>query len=887
MALAAGTRLGPYEITGQLGAGGMGEVYRATDTRLGRTVAIKVLPEHLAGRADLRERFEREAKAVSSLNHPHICTLHDVGEQDGTHYLVMEYVEGETLARRLKDGKLPIKELLRYSIQVADALDKAHKKGVVHRDLKPANIMLSRTGVKLLDFGLAKLRPDAATTGTTSSEFPTVDSQLTHAGTVVGTLQYMSPEQLEGRDADVRSDIFAFGLIMYEATAGRRAFEGKSQASLIGAILHLDPTPVSGLSDVTPELEHIIHKSLSKDPGDRWQTAQDLCGELTWVSQGGGARPQSGKSRAIGQSLWIAAAGAVVAMLVLIALQYSPQSEVESYTTRFFVNAPAGTMISPVPADLSISPDERKIVFAALQDDGTKALWVQSLDSFDATALAGTENAFSPFWSPDSEEIGFFTKGTMQRISISGGASSIICDVPDGRGGTWNSDGTIVFARNLRAPLFRVAAIGGDPVQLTSLDPTRTETAHLWPLFLPDGRSFLYLAWSDEPQNRMIRSGSLDRVDTRELLRAQSNIALTAGHVLFVRDGRLMAQALDTNALGVLGEPFPVAQDVWLNPATGRSTFSASGNGAIVYRAGVNWGIGQLAEFDRDGVQGEVFGEESSLGNPELSSDQSTLLMDIRDVRQSSRAVWARDLERASSFPFTFGGAEDTAPMMSQDGTQTLFVSDRDTVSNQIYSRSADAPIVSLLTPPNVRFLHDWSDDERLVIYDSSGPGTGWDLWMFPPTLDAEPQPLLRTQDNEIHAQVSPNGLWFAYSSDETGRYEIYVQRFPGGGGRQTVSIDGGMQPRWSADGGELFYLAPDRKLMSAIVGSESTFEAEPPQALFQTSVYGPSVVRSRNNYVVVGNGESFIVNSMVDTEQPFSVVLNWFEELKGQLPVP
>ena len=609
VALAAGKRLGPYEIAEQLGAGGMGEVYRATDTRLDRTVAIKVLPEHLAERVDLHQRFQREARAVSSLNHPHICMLHDVGEQDGIHYLVMEYVEGRTLANRLGDGKLPIKELLQYSIQIADALDKAHRKGVVHRDLKPANIMLTQSGVKLLDFGLAKLKTDSVFTQTPPSEFPT-DSQLTNAGTVVGTLQYMSPEQLEGREADARSDIFSLGLVMYEATAGRKAFEGKSQASLIGALLHLDPPPVSEHSDVSAEFEHIIHKSLNKDPEDRWQTAQDLCGELNWVSQGrqSGRKPES-EPKATRQIPWVAAAAAVAAVLGLVAWAYFPRPESDSYTTRFFVGAPAGTMISPAPADLSISPDGRKIVFAALGDDGSKSLWVHSLDSFSAIALGGTEDAFSPFWSPDSEYVGFFTKGTMQRIPLSGGPPSIICDVPDGRGATWNRDGAIVFAPNLRAPLFRVAAIGGEPVPITSLDSSRTETAHLWPQFLPDGRHFLYLAWSDEPENRMIRAGSLGGDIAGEVLRAQSNIALTPGHVLFVRAGRLMAQAFDPKALSVVGEPFPAAQDVWLNPATGRASFSASATGAIVYRNGINWGIGQLAQFDREGNRLEVFGE--------------------------------------------------------------------------------------------------------------------------------------------------------------------------------------------------------------------------------------------------------------------------------------
>ncbi len=667
-----------------------------------------------------------------------------------------------------------------------------------------------------------------------------------------------------------------------------RPSKGRAQASLIGALLHLDPPPVSEHSDVTPEFEHIVHKSLNKDPEDRWQTAQDLCGELNWVSRGrqSGRKPE-GESKATRQIPWVATAAALAAVLALVASAYFSRPESDSYTTRFFVGAPAGTMISPAPYDLSISPDGRKIVFAALGDDGGKSLWVHSLDSFSAIALGGTEDAFSPFWSPDSEHVGFFTKGTMQRIPLSGGLPSIICDVPDGRGATWNRDGAIVFAPNLRAPLSRVAAIGGEPVPITSLDSSRTETAHLWPQFLPDGRHFLYLTWSDEPENRMIRAGSLDGDNAGEVLKAQSNIALTPGHVLFVRDGRLMAQAFDPRALSVVGEPFPAAQDVWLNPATGRASFSASATGAIVYRHGINWGIGQLAQFDREGNRLEVFGEADSLGNPVLSTDQTLLLMDIRDIRQSSRAIWARDLERGSPAPLTFGEAEDTAPLLSKDGTRTLFVSDRDTVSNQIYSRDADGTIRSLLAPPNVQFLHDWSDDERFVVYDSSSPDTGWDLWLFLPALDAEPQPLLRTKANEIHAQVAPDGLWFAYSSDETGQYEIYVERFPEGGGKQSLSVGGGMQPRWRADGRELFYLAPDRKLMSVAVSGESTFEADVPRALFQTSVYGPSVVRSRNNYVVVGDGETFIVNSMVDTQQPFSVVLNWYEELKGQVPVP
>jgi predicted Ser/Thr protein kinase len=521
MTLAQGTRLGPYEILASVGAGGMGEVYRARDTRLDRTVAIKVLPSHLSSNPEIRQRFDREARTISSLSHPHICALHDVGHQDGIDYLVMEFLEGETLTDRLSRGALPAEQVLRYSIEIADALDKAHRQGIVHRDLKPGNIMLTKSGVKLVDFGLAKLAA-AGPANTSVSILPTqAGMNLTQEGTILGTFQYMAPEQLEGKEADARSDIFAFGAVLYEMATGKKAFSGKSQASLIASILSAEPPPISSVQPMTPPaLDRVVKTCLAKDPDDRWQTAHDVMLQLKWIAEGGSQAgvpaPLVARRRGHERLAWGVAAVLAVSTIALAAVQLArPRAAVRvvrssllppEKTTYHFIGDAAGP-----PA---VSPEGLQIAFTARDSSGKSLLWVRSLDSPVPRAVAGTEDAMYPFWSPDSKFIGFFAGGKLKKIEASGGPAFALCDAGDARGGTWNKDGVIVFEPHFRDPLFRVPATGGKAAPVTKFDESRRETTHRFPFFLPDGSHFLYLAGSHavgtESELHAIYLGSLD-----------------------------------------------------------------------------------------------------------------------------------------------------------------------------------------------------------------------------------------------------------------------------------------------------------------------------------------------------------------------------------------
>ncbi len=882
MALSIGTKLGPYEIVAPLGAGGMGEVYRARDTRLDRTVAIKVLPSHLAAEPEARERFDREARAISGVSHPNICTLYDVGHQEGIDYLVMEYLEGGTLADRLKQGPLAIDLTLRYAVEIADAMDKAHRLGVVHRDLKPANVILTKTGSKLLDFGLAKLQSG----GIASSDYTARPTQrtLTKNGTLIGTIQYMSPEQLEGMDCDARSDIFAFGVILYEMVSGRRPFQAASQASLIGAILHVEPLPLSAVQPLSPPLlDHIVRKCLAKSPQDRWQNARDLVDEIRWIS---GQDVQSRSTPApsvplrVGRLAWSAFSGVLALGLVVLGVAYARSpAPADIRSLRFEINPPQNTVLSPAPADLSVSPDGRHVVFGALNEDGDQLLWLRPLDSMAAHPLAGTENAFSPFWAPDGLQIGFFAQGKMKRIALSGGLPETICDAPDGRGGTWNRDGVIVFARNLRDTLYRVAAVGGTPSAVGALDQSAHEMGHVWPEFLPYGDHYLYLAWSSERDEGRVRIGSLKPGEPKTILKVNSNTSFTApGYVLFVSNGRLLAQQFDSAKLEATGEAFPVAEDVWTNPATGRAAFAASRVGVLAYRNGVI-STTQFVERDRTGKELSRFGNPGGYGNPSLSPDGKRIAVDLRDYQNGTRSIWTFELAASGIMSRVTFGSNDSSPIWMSTGKHILFLSDRDAArdSFNIYrtevAETTKEDLVFKL--PNVRDLLDWSPSENTVIYQTSHAKTKSDIWILKPG-DDKPVPFLLTEFNEIHGRLSPNSQWLAYSSDESGRYEIYVQRFPAGGGKRQLSTAGGMQPQWNPNGKELFFLAPDRTLMVLPANPGASFEVDTPKPLFPSGVYAPSVVRSRNNYVVAADGQSFIINTIVDSRKPINVITGW-----------
>ena len=880
MTLAAGSKLGPYEILSAIGAGGMGEVYRARDTRLERTVAVKVLPEHLTSNEDLRQRLEREAKTISQISHPHICALYDVGREGDRDYLVMEYLEGETLAARLDKGALPAEQLLRYGIEIADALDKAHRLGIVHRDLKPGNVMLTKTGVKLLDFGLAKFQAaarDNVISGTSVLATQAQASQpLTERGTVLGTFQYMAPEQLEGGEADSRSDIFAFGAVLYEMATGRKAFSGKSQASLIGSILRDDPPSVNEIAPMTPPaLNRVIKTCLAKDPEDRFQTAHDVKLQLQWIAEGGSQvglpAPVAARRKSRERLAWSVAAAAIVAA-ALLGAGYLRRAPAKATPIRFEIPTPEGVSLIDAP---KISPDGKILAFNASDSSGRPRIWVRPLSALTAQPLAGTEGATRPFWSPDSRFLGFFAEGKLKKIEISGGPPQKICDYPTGSDGTWSPAGVILFDGRTGDPIQRVSAEGGMPTVAVKADASRKETMVAWPEFLPDGRHFLYEAQGQKAEDHMYRIGSLDSKDTRALAPAQSLVTYAPpGHLLFVRESTLVAQPFDAKAMKTTGEPVPLAEHVG-TIATGLARFSASRNGVLAYRTGDSGS--RLVWFDRDGKELSAVGDPGDYGDMMLSPVGDRLAYVTNDARGGKADIWIRDLARGASSRFTFDPAEDVEPLWSPDGKTIVFSSNRGG-NFDLYTKAAGGggQEQPLFQSDEAKFAYDWSRDGRYITFQSRGKKTGWDLWVLPTFGDRKPILFLQTPFNELRPAFSPDGRWIAYQSNESGRPEIYVQNFPGPGGKWQVSTAGGVEPAWRTDGKELYYAASDQKLMAVDIQAGETFEAGVPRPLFRATVQPIGNVRS--HYLASADGQRFLLLSPLGRESmvPTTVVVNW-----------
>ncbi len=853
-------------------------MYRARDTRLDRTVAIKVLPSQLSSDPERRQRFEREARTISRLSHPHICTLYDVGHQDGTDFLVMEYLEGETLDRRLAKGPLPADQVLRYAIEIADALDKAHRQGIIHRDLKPANIMMTKAGAKLLDFGLAKLRqPGPAPVFSNLSALPTEkESPLTGEGTIVGTLQYMAPEQLEGKETDARTDIFALGTVVYEMATGQKAFKGESHASLIAAILNSDPPAISTLRPlVPPALDHVVTRCLAKDSENRWQTARDLVLELQWITDDRSqmSAPVAGEARHPWRRrlLWMIAAVIVFTAGLAAGVAYLSRTQRDQHSLRRFVLPPEKTSFQSV----TVSPDGRYLAFAATAADGKTLLWVCPLGSLSAHPLPGTEDAFFPFWSPDSHLIGFFADGKLKTISVSGGPPQTLCAAPNNQGGTWNRDGVILFGGG--DILYRVSAAGGSATPATSQDPADQESSHRWPNFLPDGHHFLYLARSSQQERTGIYIGLLDSKETTRLLSANLNgVYVPPGYLFFVRDERLMAQPFDANHLQIAGEPYSIAEQVGQLGNTGRANFSVSENGVLAYGSGGST-ITQLVWFDRSGKQLGFVGKPGDYTNPSLSPDQTRLAVGLRDRQKQTRDIWLFDLRQGTSSQFTADPADDFNPVWSPDGNRILFSSGRKG-HRDIYQKLASGNNVEelVLGSGDEKGVNDWSSDGRFIVYDTfNNPKTSTDLWILPLSGERRPVPFLRTASYEGQSQLSPDGRWIAYSSDESGTHEVYVQTFPTPGSKVQISTGGGRQPRWRHDEKELYYIAADGKLMAVDVKAGSTLEASIAKPLFQTGI---GVAGFRNLYVVSGDGQRFLIITPVEatTSTPITVMLNW-----------
>ena len=893
MALASGDRLGPYQIEAPLGAGGMGQVYRAQDTRLDRTVAVKVLPEGLASNAQFRERFDREARAVSSLNHPHICVLYDIGQQDGVSYLVMEHLEGETLAARLEKGPLPLPEALQVAIEIAEALDAAHRKGVCHRDLKPGNIFLTRNGVKLLDFGLAKVRE----TGSETELTRTLTKALTKEGTILGTPQYMAPEQLEGLEVDVRADIFSFGAVLYEILTGRRAFEGKTSASVMAAILHVDPPSLSAVQPVTPpRLARIVKVCLEKNRDDRWQSARDLLRELQWVSEPESAAavahpPSKRKSAAV-----LASTSVLLALaLAVIALIHFRESRPEPQVLRYTIPTPENSQ----PWGFALSPDGRSLAISAFAENARTQLWVRALDGVQPQLLPGTEDAAYPFWSPDSRYIGFFAQGKLKKIAANGGPAQILCDAPDARGGTWNRDGVIVFAPTGAVGLSRVAEIGGVPAQVTKPE---NGTIHRFPAFLPDGRRFLYLV-SESPKTG-IYLASLDGKENRRIIADESSPAYIpapdggrSGYLLFVRESTLMALPVDSRTMQPISDIFPVSQQVLVGlPNRNYGQYAPSGNGLLVWRGGRVGQVRQLAWFDRAGREVAKVGEPLESGDFALSPDGKRVV--VERLISPTSDLWLYDLEHRTNSRFTFDASANRFPVWSPDGSRISYSTTRK--NSGIYERAANGAGQDqrLFLTSAAGGTYDWSRDGRFIIFRMSSPKTKDDLWALPIEGDRKPIPLLQSDFNEWMGQLSPDGRWLAYVSDESGRAEVYIQPFTLGSagstrlaaGKWQISTGGGTQPRWRSDGGELFFIAADRKLMATTVKTAgASIERGMPQDLFPMPIAVGYVSGIRSGryiyrYVPSNDGKRFLVSKDLDQAaniEQLNVLQNWLAAVK------
>jgi serine/threonine protein kinase/Tol biopolymer transport system component len=885
----------------------MGEVYRANDTRLDRTVAVKILPEHLAKNSEAEQRFEREARAISCLNHPNICVLYDVGKQDGASYLVMEMLEGETLEKRLQKGPLPLKQALECGVQICDALERAHRAGIVHRDLKPGNIMLTATGAKLLDFGLAKpvvaiAKPTQGasdldvTSGATMSltALTAKAGPLTQQGSIVGTFQFMAPEVLQGQEADARSDIFSLGCVLYEMISGKRAFEGKSQLSVMTAILEHDPEPLSNLQPLAPAaLDHVVEGCLAKEPAARWQNAGDVGRQLRWIADssrsGVAPGPELPKRNHYERWFWAAAVAALLGGLMWL----GTREHALPLNIRAYLPPPPDTGFD-FTGDFSgppvLSADGTMVAFCARNPKQRSFIWVQSLNELSARKLDGTEGAAFPFWSPDGKSLGFFADGHLKKVPAAGGPIIVLADAPNARGGTWNQDNVILFEPDYRNSLWQISANGGAPAIVTRMESTR-HTTHRWPQFLPDGQHFIFFATSHSGGTEQgIYYGSLKDGSFKRVVDSDSDGQFVSGYLLYHLQSQLLAQRFDPGSGSVSGDPIPVAGFVEYDPGTWHATFTASNNGLMLYEPGTKTRGVQLVWLDRAGKQlGQVTNEGGFKGSGRISPDGKRLVTAEGDPQGD---IWVIDLGSGSRMRLTFGGATHLMPSWSSDGKRVVYV--RQSGATLISGTSLCTRLASgggqeevliegkagaptLLSP-------QFTPDGKYLLYTQQSGPTNTEIWALPLTGDdRKPFPLVKpasAQARIVQFRLSPDGRWLAYTSTESGREEVYVTHFPSGEGRWQVSQTAGTFPTWRGDGKEIYYVGlSDTTFRAAAVNPKSEeFEVGQSQALFAVNFTAPLGVP----YDPAPDGQRFMFATYPESvPTPLVVVTNWTGDLK------
>jgi serine/threonine protein kinase/Tol biopolymer transport system component len=894
MPLSAGKKLGPYEIVSAQGMGGMGEVYRARDTRLDRIVAIKILRADFSQDEDRRRRFEREARTVSSLDHPHICPLYDIGHEDGVDFLVMQYLEGETLAERLKRGPLPFKDALRIAIDITEALESAHRRGVIHRDLKPANVMLTKFGAKLMDFGLARLRPERAAVEMSDGSATlarSADEPITGEGRIIGTMRYMAPEQIEGQEADARTDIFAAGLLIYEMVTGRNAFEGKTSAEVIAATLKTEPAPISPIaSDPSGSLDRIVRSCIAKKPEDRWQDAHDLTLALKWISESATA-----SSASLGPTLllrraslgWTAAALLGIAALAFaLAPHLLRRAPPPKQVIRFSLQAPQGvTMEEPFWSHPVLSPDGRWVAFIAYQA-GRSGLWTRALDSLTPEHLEQTEGALAPFCSPDSRWIGFFAENKVRKIAISGGPPQDICDAPSlVASGSWGANDTILFALGeapIEEGLYRVSANGGQATRLRIQSADNREVRWpFFPQFFPDGKQFFFVDANVEDALRLYLGNlrGIGDVSARLVGPLVSRAEYDAsGYVLMIRENTLVAQKFDPSTASFHGESIPMIENV-LNFGGAAAPFSLSQNGVLLYQP-MAGATSQLEWFDRTGRPLGTIGEAAQYIDLAISPDGQRLAATIADPNTSAGDIWIFPLPDGNATRLTSESTDEFFPIWSPDGHEIAFSSSKEGTPSLYRMRLGDSEM-KVLVPKNghLQFASNWLADR--LVYQDRDPDTGPDIWSLAFAPDAKPIPIVRTKFREIHSNVSPNGRWIAYASSETGQYEVYIQPFGASGAtgeKLRISSSGGVMPRWRGDAKEIFYLDLSSAPAMMAVGLDLSTgrPTGTPVSLFQ--------LRTQvQHYDVARDGQRFLVSHSVDAAQTpaMHIVVNWLEGIR------